>query len=152
VKCPEGVDLRACIGVAAAATVEFCFEPDLACGGTGYVREVRPPGAPFTIAGLRVQGALGTRAISTSDFPLLLLPAERLLIDVSTTVNRSGEQEKTLELVVANRLDGESTPAKEEGDVCKVDLRVRAPSCLTADQAEQCAEEVCVEGRCVAAP
>lgn len=151
VQCPERVDLRACIGVAAAATVEFCFEPDLACSGTGYVREVRPPGAPFTIAGLRVQGALGTRSISTSDFPLLLLPAEKLLIDVSTTVARSGEQEKTLELVVANRLDG-STIAKEEGDVCKVDLRVRAPACLTADQAGQCAEEVCVEGGCVAAP
>jgi hypothetical protein len=150
VKCPERVDLRACIGIAAAATVEFCFEPDLACSGTGYVREVRPPAAPFTITGMRVQGALGTRSITTSDLPLLLLPAERLLIDVSTTVNRSGEQEKTLELVLANRLDGDSTPAKEEGDVCKVDLRVRAPSCLPADQAEQCAEEVCAEGRCVA--
>lgn len=150
VKCPERVDLRACIGVAASATVEFCFEPDLACSGTGYVREVRPPSAPFTITGLRVQGALGTRSITTSDLPLLLLPAERLLIDVSTTVTRSGEQQKSLELVLSNTLDAGST-AKQEGDVCKVDLRVRAPSCLPADQAEQCAEEVCVDGRCESA-
>jgi hypothetical protein len=151
VKCPERVELRTCIGIAAAATVEFCFEPDLACSGTGFVREVRPPDAPFTITGMRVQGVLGTRSITTSDLPLNLRPAEKLLIDVSTTVTRSGEQEEELQLVVANRLDN-SGPGKVEGDTCKIDLRVRAPSCLPAEQGDQCAEEVCVAGRCQSNP
>ncbi len=151
VSCPDRVELRTCIGIAASATIEFCFEPDLACSRTGYVREVRPPAAPFTITGLRVQGVLGTRPIATTDLPLLLLPAEKLLIDVSTTVTRSGEQTEKLELVLANRLEPDQN-GKIEGDVCEVDLRVRAPSCLPAGQAAQCAEEICVAGTCATAP
>lgn len=155
VRCPSRVELRTCIGVAAGATVRFCFEPDLACGGTGVVQSVGAPSAPFSITGMRAQGALGTRTVGSGDFPLTLLPGQSLLIDVSATLANAGERESQLELVLTNRLDGGDdggSGGKKEGDVCDVDLRARAPACLPAGAADQCAAETCVDGSCEAAP
>ena len=159
VTCPERVDLRTCIGEAAADTVSFCFEPGAGCVGSGIVRSVDPPGTPFSVTGMRVQGALGTRDVGSGSFPLMLLPGERLLIDVSATPPRSGEHRSSIEMLLVNRLDGgddggddgDNGMGKVEGDVCDVDLRVRAPGCLPAGAADQCASEVCVEGECRAA-
>jgi len=152
VKCPDRVDLRACIGVAAADAIRFCFRPEAACIGTGVVRSVGEPTGAFSIIGFRVQGALGTRAVGSGSFPLTLLPGESLLIDVSGTPPRSGEQRSSVELVLANRLDSGGEGGKVEGDVCDVDLRMRAPACLPAGEADQCASETCVDGECRAVP
>jgi len=152
VKCPDRVELAACIGVAAGDTIRFCFRPEDACIGTGVVRSVGEPSGPFSITGLHVQGALGTRAVGSGSFPLTLLPGESLLIEVSGTPPRSGEQKSSVELVLANRLDSGGEGGKVEGDVCDVELRMRAPACLPAGQADQCATETCVSGACQAAP
>ena len=153
VRCPERVELDACIGVAAEATVRFCFDSDHACIGTGVVVDVRPLASPFAITGLRVQGLLGTRAVTGDDFPLVLLSTESLLIDVSATLAGAGEQRHDLELVLANRVDeGGDDDDKEEGDVCDVELRARAPGCLPAGAADECATELCEDGACVATP
>jgi len=151
VSCPDRLELHTCIGVAAPGTIHFCFEPDTACAGTGVVRSVSSPSAPFAITGFRVQDALGTRNIGSAAFPLTLLPSESLLIDVSVTVAHEGEEKDTIELVVANRLDG-SGATKVEGDRCDVELRAHAPACLPASQANQCATETCVDGTCETAP
>jgi hypothetical protein len=152
VRCPDRVELAACIGIPAGGTIRFCFRPEAACVGTGVVRSVGEPGAPFEITGMRVQGALGTRTIGSASFPLVLAPGESLLIDVSGTPPRSGEQKSSVELVLANRLDEGDPGGKVEGDACDVDLRMRAPACLPAGQAEQCAAETCVDGTCRPAP
>jgi hypothetical protein len=148
VRCPDEVDLRTCIGVAAGATVRFCFQPENACAGTGVVRSFEAPASPFAIARMRVQGALGTRDVGGEDFPLVLLPGESLLIDLSVTVATSGEERSSLELVLANTIDASDKGGKVEGEICDVDLRARAPECLPADGADQCAGKVCVDGEC----
>ena len=150
VTCPDRVTLRTCIGVATSGTARFCFEPDLACGGTGVVRSVEPPDAPFSITGLRLQDALGTRPIASTAFPLTLLPGESLLIDVSATLSSAGEEESKIELVVVNRIDvDDNGMGKEEGDHCDFEVRARAPGCLPAGDTDECADEVCVDGECV---
>jgi hypothetical protein len=120
------------------------------------VRSVGEPTGAFDVTGLRVQGALGTRAVGSGSFPLTLLPGESLLIDVSGTPPRSGEQRSSVELVLANRLDSgdddDDDDGKVEGDVCEVDLRMHAPACPPAEQADQCATETCVAGACQAVP
>ena len=101
---------------------------------------------------MRVQGALGARGVGTTDFPLMLLPGESLLIDVSATVATSGEQRSTLVLVLANTLEPAAAGGKVEGEVCDVELRTRAPACLPVSQTDQCATETCVDGACVVRP
>jgi hypothetical protein len=151
VRCPEDVRLRTCIGVAAADTVRFCFASDLGCIG-GVVLSLDPPSAPFSVTSLRVQDALGTRTIGPAAFPLTLLPGESLLVDVSATLTQASDVERTLELTLANTLPVDDPMGKNEGDVCDVKLRVRAPGCPTAGDTADCADEVCVDGECVDAP
>jgi hypothetical protein len=149
--CPPKVDLRTCIGEAASATIRFCFLPQAGCAGTGVVRAVRPPATPFTLEGMRVQSALGTRPVGGGDLPLVLLPGQSLLIDVGVTMAAAGDHRTDVELIVARRLDdggGDDDGGKIEGDACDVDLRVRTPGCLPAGAGAACADAVCVDGVC----
>lgn len=154
VTCPDKVDLRTCIGVEATATVRFCFLPNAGCAGAGAVKAVEAPRSPFELAAMRVQGPLGTRPVDADDLPLLLLPGESLLLDVAVTPDEAGDKRRQLELVLANRLDdGDGGPGgKIEGDVCEVDLRVRAPGCPPADAGDQCATQTCEDGTCKSLP
>jgi hypothetical protein len=133
----------ACVGERVTGTARVCFEPQAGCAGSGTVKEIKAPEAPFSLA-LRFEGAAGSRPLARSDFPLVLLPAESIVVEVSATPTRAGDTDGKLEWNIEGGGDGGHGHGK---DKCKMPLAISSPRCSS----DPCAiGSGCVAGTCLA--
>jgi hypothetical protein len=140
----------ACVGESVTAEARFCFAPELGCLGGGVVSGVRAPMPPFTLVALSIEGALG-RVPAPTGLPILLLPGEVLVAEVSATPAEVGEGKARLVWVLgADDEDSGEDSGPGGGETCDVDLRVATPACGGAVGA--CSADTCVAGACVTAP
>lgn len=141
------IDLpRACVGDAVTAEARFCFAPEAGCLAGGVVASVRGPLPPFALVTLHVEGPLGRVPAPPAGLPIVLLPGETLVAEVSATPTEAGEARDRLVWVLASD-DGGDRGGRGHEETCDVDLRVAAPTCGTAGGA--CTAGTCVAGACL---
>ena len=141
--CGEAITFpAACVGETETATTTFCFDGVTACGGSGTVQRIDPPGAPFAITAIRREGLLATEQLAASDFPVTLAPLQSIAVDVAVSLGTSG--------AVGSRLTW-VTSAGGHTDRCTVDLRASAPSCTddACHLGTSCRDGACVPGAVV---
>ena len=150
VHCPDAgaIALRSvCVGEPATGSASFCFAPEAACSGVGLVLGMTPPAAPFSVTAVHVGGAFGTRTVGPTGFPVLLLPGESIVADVTATLAAPGSATGRIGWIVSTRVEDGKDAA-----VCNADLIAATPLCAGPTAATPCIGEVCVAGACVAAP
>ncbi|HJQ85179.1 MAG TPA: hypothetical protein VKA21_13935, partial [Candidatus Binatia bacterium] len=137
----------ACVGESTTASVSFCFVPEVGCIGSGFVFDLVPPGPPFTVGALRIDGLLGTRPVS---LPVFLVPGDRLVAEVTAVLSAPGTVGGRLGWVVGQ--EEHDQEHDDDGGTCEVDLAASTPVCAAPGVAGPCVGEVCVAGACVPLP
>ena len=159
-RCPGSFDggtlAAACAGGVSAGTVRFCFGGG--CTGSGAVSQLVGPPPPFAVTGLRVEGTLGS--VPVLGFPVVLLPGDRLAIDVRAQLDAPGTARASIELVVSTLGDDGDDDQGEAGatgeamgpvaGTCRGDVEASVPQC--GGGGGPCVTETCVDGACVAVP
>src|SRR4051812_16103492 len=85
-----GTDIAVCAGTSGSGTASYCF--GAGCGGAGTIVGFQPPDAPFAVTRVHVEGPFGSRAIGGGDYPVLILPGEQMVLDVSVVVDAPGQR------------------------------------------------------------
>src|SRR5262249_47863078 len=112
-QCPSDVTALApplaCVGDATTGTTAFCFPPG--CLGTGTILDMTPPGAPFAVTGLEVDGPAGARPVSA--FPVSLAPGESIVATIAATLVATGTVTDPLPWTIAPSGDRPPPPPRD---------------------------------------
>jgi slime mold repeat-containing protein len=144
-QCPSDVPPLAlplaCVGDATTGTTAFCFPPG--CLGTGTILDMTPPGAPFAVTALVIDGPAGVQPVSA--FPVSLAPGESIVATIGATLVAPGTVTDRLLWTVA--LSGDGPPSAR----CDIAVTAGTPDC-SAPGADPCIGQTCVAGACVPSP
>jgi len=144
------IDVPACAGVDQPFASSFCFGDR--CTGTGTVRDVQAPTSPFELVGLRVDGPLGSRPVAEDDFPVVLLPGETMIAELTVRLTGPGSESGTITWVRSGLLrDDRDDDEDREDNTCTASITASVPACR-ADPANPCQDRTCEAGACVTVP